>query len=147
MSIAAGYPSFLDRLDGRIRPLRCTTEHLEGRKYNIIRFTTKFYKINEHLGQVITRPVVEFFWIDEIWRLYPTDHPEKRRLIGQVIEKSRPLGRSSWDSKILMLSRRSLQNMRFTGRNDSMPTPSRPKGRARALRSSGPFLARSPRTN
>ncbi|KAF6221864.1 hypothetical protein HO133_001832 [Letharia lupina] len=79
----AGYQSFVHQLDPRIRPLRCTKEHLEGRKHTIIRFTTQFYKNNEQLGQSITRSVVEFFWIDEIWRLYPTDHPEKRRLIGQ----------------------------------------------------------------
>lgn len=83
----AGYQSFVHQLDPRIRPLRCTKEHLEGRKHTIIRFTTQFYKNNEQLGQSITRSVVEFFWIDEIWRLYPTDHPEKRRLIGQVIEQ------------------------------------------------------------
>ena len=95
MSITAGYPSFVDQLDGRIRPLRCTTEHLEARKNDIIRFTITFNKNNEHLGRIITRPVVEFFWVDEIWRLYPTDHPEKRRLIGQVVEQSRPLDYSS----------------------------------------------------
>lgn len=53
------------------------------------------------------------------------------------------LGRSITPDTILMLSRRILQSMRFTGRNDSMPRPSRPRGRARALQSSGPFLANS----
>ncbi|CAD6579079.1 MAG: hypothetical protein ASARMPRED_008948 [Alectoria sarmentosa] len=83
MSNISDYQSFVHQLDPRIRPLRCTKEHLEGRKYSIIRFTMQFYKINEHLGQFITRLIVEFFWIDEIWRLYPMDHPEKHRLIGQ----------------------------------------------------------------
>lgn len=84
ISNLASYPSLLDQLDPRIRRLECTKEHLEERKYNIIHFSAQFRINNRPLGQVITRPVVEFFWIDEIWRLYPTDHPEKRRLIGQV---------------------------------------------------------------
>lgn len=94
MSNISDYQSFVRQLDPRIRPLRCTKEHLEGRKYSIIRFTMQFYKINEHLGQLITRIVVEVFWIDEISRLYPTNHPEKHRLIGQVIEQPRPFDHS-----------------------------------------------------
>ena len=78
MSVMADYHSFVHHLDPRIRPLRCTKEHLEERKYNIISLTARFFKNNGHLDQVITRPVVEFFWIDEIWRLYPADHSEKR---------------------------------------------------------------------
>ena len=145
MYVIAGYQSFVHQLDPRIRPLRCTKEHLEERKYNIILFTARFLKNNEHLDQIITRPVVEFFWIDEIWRLYPTDHPEKRRLIGQVIEQSRLLDRQSFDLKRLRIRRRILQSMRYTGRNDSMPMPSRPKGRARVPQVSGLFLVSSPK--
>ena len=82
----AGYQSFVHQLDPRIRSLRCTKELLEGRKFNIIAFTIQFHKANEHLDEEMPRIVVEFFWIKEIWRLYPTDHPEKRRLIGQVVD-------------------------------------------------------------
>ena len=89
-----GYPSFVHQLDPRIIPIKCTRALLEGRKFNIIAFTTQFHKANQHLGLAISRVVVEFFWVNEIWTLYPTDSSMKRRLIGQVIERYRLLGHS-----------------------------------------------------
>ena len=59
----AGYQSFVHQLDPRIRSLRCTKELLEGRKSNIITFTTQFHKANEHLDKEMPRIVVEFFWV------------------------------------------------------------------------------------
>ena len=84
LSKLTGYNSFFHQLDQRIQPLRCTKERLEGSKYDILNFTTQFCGLNGLLGHLITRVVVEFFWTSEVWRLYPSDHPEKRRLIGQV---------------------------------------------------------------
>lgn len=92
----AGYPPFVHQLDPRIRPLICTQAFLEGRKYNILAFTTQFCKANEHLGQVMPRLVVEFFWVNEIWRLYSLDSPMKRFLIGQVFQHFWPLEHNSW---------------------------------------------------
>lgn len=81
----AGYPSFVHQLDPRIRCIRCIKELLEGRNFTIITFTNQFHKANEHLGKAMPRVVVEFFWVNEIWILYPNDDPEKGRLIGQVV--------------------------------------------------------------
>lgn len=141
-----GSTSFVHQLDPRIRPVKCTKELLKGRKFDIITFTTQFHKANEHLGQAIPRVVVEFFWVNEISMLYPTDHPEKRRLIGQVLNDiDRQITHD--ENQMLMASRRILQNMRCTGRNYSMPRPSRPREHVRALRKSGPSLGNSRRRN
>lgn len=80
----AGSPSFLDQLDPRIRPPRCTKEQFEGRAGHIVNFTIHFFKLNNHPGLVITRNLVEFFWVRAVWGEYPEEHPEKSRLIGQV---------------------------------------------------------------
>ncbi|CAF9934430.1 hypothetical protein IMSHALPRED_009716 [Imshaugia aleurites] len=83
-SIAAIYPSFLDQLDPRIRPLCCRKEQFEGHGGHIVNFTSRFFNQSDHLGLSLTRNV-EVCWVQAVWGAYPGEHPEKRRLIGQFL--------------------------------------------------------------
>ena len=124
MSGLASIQSLIHQIDPRVQGLSCSKELLERPTFSIVVFAAEFQKANEHLGQIIHRMVIDFFWINEIWRQYPADCPDKHRLIGQVVQQSRLPDHLSRRLKKLMIDRYSAHSMRYIGRSDSMPRPS-----------------------
>ena len=140
----ASYRSFMNVLNPGILRLTCTKELIEAPGFNIIPFTARFLELNKHLGPNMPRLVVELFWVKELCTLYPEGSPIRHRLIGQVLKQLgcliKPLG-----PNLLMIGRRIPLCVRYTGRRNWIPRPSKRSEHGKALQSSGLSLEILPR--
>lgn len=82
--------AWLNSLDHRIQLVKPKKERFEGPDYCVIEFSAKFLKINEYLGSIITRHLIEFCWVLAVCDIYPMPEPHRTHLLYQVLAPLTP---------------------------------------------------------